>query len=66
MIDHKCLSCGFSGNVQVIDEREYHGNEGAFYGNMYVACPKCDYTVLVNPFLKPDIILKVKKSGGTK
>ena len=66
MIDHKCLSCGFSGKVNVIYERESSGNEGAFYGKMYVECPKCDYTVWVNPFLKPDIILNTIKSGGIK
>jgi len=64
MIDYHCISCGFSGMVNVIDERESSGNEGGFNGNMYVECPKCDYTALVNPFLTPDIILKVKKSGG--
>ncbi len=66
MIDHHCLSCGFSGIVNVIDERESYDNEDAFYGKMYVECPKCDNTVLVNPFLKPDIILISIKSGGIK
>lgn len=66
MIDHYCLSCGFSGKVNVIDERESYGNEGAFYGKMYVECPECDNSILVNPFLKPDIILNAIKSGGIK
>lgn len=55
MIEYRCLSCGFSDVVEVIDEKEPDGN--GFYGKQYVVCPKCDYTVLVNPFLKPDKVI---------
>ena len=54
MIEHKCLSCGFSGMVEVIDEREPSPDGNGFFGKQYVVCHECDYTVLVNPFLKPD------------
>ena len=62
---YKCISCGWRGNVKVIDERVKVKSKlpngetiTGWKGEKYVECLNCHFRTLVNPFRKADEVIE--------